>query len=96
MTNHPLGQACALLTAIVWGYALVLFKLSGEHIPPLALNLFKSAVGLTLLVLTIIGLTIWDPASLAPVRAQPVGGLCLLLLSGAIGIALADTLFFRA
>jgi hypothetical protein len=47
MTNHPLGQACALLTAIVWGYALVLFKLSGEHIPPLALNLFKSAVGLT-------------------------------------------------
>lgn len=96
MTNHPLGQACALLTAIVWAYALVLFKLSGEHIAPLALNLFKSAVGLTLLVLTLVGLTIWDPASLVSVRAQPIGGLCLLLLSGAIGIALADTLFFRA
>ncbi len=93
--NHPLGQACALLSALIWAFALVLFKLSGERITPLALNLYKNIVGLVLLTLTLLGLALL-PDRPAPWSAMPADELCLLLLSGAIGIALADTLFFAA
>ena len=78
MAEHLLGQTCALLAAITWGGAVVLFKCSGEQVPPLALNLFKNTVAIVLLVLT------------------PAQDLALLAISGVIGVALADTLFFRA
>jgi drug/metabolite transporter (DMT)-like permease len=94
--NHPLGQFCALLTAIIWGYALVLFKRSGEHIAPVALNLYKSAVGLALLIATLVGLIVTGADSLQAVQRQSLGDISLLLLSGVIGIALADSLFFHA
>lgn len=94
--NHPLGQACALLTAIIWAYALVLFKRSGEEVPPVALNLYKNTVGLILLVATLAALIAVGADSLAPLRECPQGDIALLLLSGIIGIALADSLFFHA
>lgn len=94
--NHPLGQACALLTAVLWGYAVVLFKLSGERFGPVALSLFKNTVGLVLLVGTLAALMLWNPRGLALLGQQHPGDLCLLLLSGIIGIAIADTIFFHA
>ena len=50
MSDAGIGQLCALLTAMVWASSMVLFKRSGETIPPLALNAFKNVVGLALLV----------------------------------------------
>lgn len=94
--NHPLGQSLALLTAITWAYALILFKLSGERISPIALNLFKNVVGLVLLVAT---LGVLIPLNMTPgnvLTATDPGDICILLLSGIIGIALADTIFFHA
>ncbi len=76
--NHPLGQACALLSALIWAFALVLFKLSGERITPLALNLYKNIVGLVLLTLTLLGLALL-PDRPAPWSAMPADELCLLL-----------------
>lgn len=96
MTQHLFGELLALATAVTWAFAVVLFKLSGERIPPLALNLYKNVVALTLLGLTL-GLSIAaGHDSLNVLRACPRGDVCLLLLSGVIGIALADTLFFHA
>ncbi len=94
--NHPLGQFCALLTAMIWAYALVLFKRSGETVAPIALNLYKNTVGLALLIGTLVLFMAagWD--SFRPVQELPPDELALLLLSGIIGIALADTLFFHA
>ncbi len=92
--HHLLGQFCALLTAILWGYALVLFKLGGERIQPIALNLYKNAVGLVLLAATLGLLLATGLDSLEPVRQRSLAELGLLVASGFIGIALADTIFF--
>jgi drug/metabolite transporter (DMT)-like permease len=96
MPNHPLGQTCALLTAMVWACALVLFKRSGEQIAPVALNLFKNVVGMVLLAATLgvgllVGIEDWTA-----VREHGFGDIAILLLSGFLGIALADTLLFAA
>lgn len=85
-----------MLAAITWACALVLFKRSGERIRPLALNLYKNTVGLVLLIVTLGVLIALGSESLDPLRQQAAGDLCLLLLSGLLGIALADTLFFHA
>ena len=94
--NHPLGQACALGAAITWAFALVLFKRSGERIAPVALNLYKNAVGLTLLVATLGLLILLGYERLDGPRAYSRQEIGLLLLSGIIGIAVADTLFFHS
>jgi drug/metabolite transporter (DMT)-like permease len=94
--NHPLGQACALLTAIMWAFAVVLFKLSGERTAPLALNLFKSTIGLILLGATLGGLLLGRWETLEPLHALSAAQVTILLLSGFIGIAVADTIFFHA
>jgi drug/metabolite transporter (DMT)-like permease len=94
--NHPLGQTCALSAAVIWGYAVVLYKRSGEEISPVALNLYKNAVGLILLVATLGVLMALGVEDFAPLREHCLGDITLLLLSGIIGISLADSLFFYA
>lgn len=96
MPKDLIGQTCALLTAILWGYAVVLFKRTGETIPPLGLNLFKNAVGLLLLVATLAGLIATGHDQLDLWHVLHYDEICLLLLSGVVGIALADTIFFHA
>jgi drug/metabolite transporter (DMT)-like permease len=96
MANHPLGQTCALLTAILWAYALVLFKRSGEQVAPVALNLFKNAIGMMLLGGTLGVAVLAGVESFTAVRGYCLGDVALVLLSGFLGIALADTLLFWA
>jgi len=96
MTADLLGQTYALLAAITWAFALVLLKQSTEHATPMGLNLFKNAVGLVLLVATLVAQAVWQPDSggwLPNVSRRDLG---ILVLSGVIGIALADTMFLRA
>jgi drug/metabolite transporter (DMT)-like permease len=94
--NHAVGQTCAVLCAIAWAAALVLFKQSGRQASPLALNLFKNTVGLVLLGISVpIELALAD-RGLADLLAVSWSDHCLLILSGLIGLALADTIFFRA
>ncbi len=86
------GEAYSLAAAFTWGFAMVLFKRTGESVPPMALNLFKNTVGLVL-----IGATLWligDP--LETLTRMSRREIAILLLSGVIGIAVADTIFFAA
>ncbi len=90
LTPDHIGQINALLAAFTWAFALIFFKLTEGHYHPLAMNLFKNILGVLLLLVTIplFGET-W-----AELREHPVEEAYILLISGFLGIALADTVFF--
>ena len=83
------GEIAALGAAILWAISSIIYSRLGQRIPPLKLNLFKGAIAITLLVLTLFLRNDFLP-SIAPVP------LCLLLLSGVVGIGIGDTAFFAA
>jgi drug/metabolite transporter (DMT)-like permease len=85
-----LGEILALICAMVWGLAVILFKKSGEVVHPLALNLFKVVLGVVLLLPTT-----WIAGQFWPSNAS-CSDIYLLLLSGALAIGISDTLFFMA
>jgi drug/metabolite transporter (DMT)-like permease len=89
-TTPYIGEAFALLTAIAWAFAVILFKKSGETVHPIGLNLFKDLFALVLFLPTmwLFGETLW--------RDAPAGEYALLLASGALGIGLGDTFFFKS
>ena len=92
MSEHLLGQILSLLAALAWACGLIFFKRSGERVPPIALNLFKNTVAVLLLAITLLAMGD-GPGRLGDF---PSGDVYILLLSGVIGIALADTLFFHS
>jgi drug/metabolite transporter (DMT)-like permease len=94
--NHPLGQVFSLLAALTWAYALVLFKQSTVHISPIGLNLFKNAIGLVLLFATLAVMAAAGQEQFDTLLHHSARDLGILMLSGIIGIALADTVFFYA
>ncbi len=85
-----LGEILSVLTALVWAASVVLFRLSGRRLTPLALNFFKNIVATVLLLLTLALLR------QELLRSAPLMDYLLLALSGVIGISIAATLFFRS
>ncbi len=85
-----LGQTLALISAFAWAFAVVLFKKSGETVHPIALNLFKNLLALILLLPT---LAIFRQALFRPVRFSEY---VIFLISGFLGMAIGDTLFFMS
>ncbi len=84
------GRASALSAAMTWAVALVLFRKSGETVPPIGMNLFKNIIGTSLLVVTLIVMG----ESWATLGQYPVEDIYLLVISGFLGLALADTFLF--
>lgn len=84
-----LGESLALLTAVIWATAVILFKKSGDSVHPIGLNLFKNLLAVMLFVPTIL---LFGEKLLYP---APLNDYLLLLGSGALGIGLADTLYFQ-
>ena len=85
------GEFYAAACAVLWAVAVVLFRRSGDDVSPLALNLFKNVLGLGLLSLTLL---LTGNAFLPAERSM--GDWAILMASGLIGIAAADTLFFAS
>lgn len=85
-----MGEIYALGAAIVWACAVILLQRSGESAGPFALNLFRIGISLPLLVITTL------LAGTPLLRAAPLTDYLILLASGVIGIAIADTLFHRS
>ncbi len=79
-----------MITAVCWAIAVVLFKKSGETVHPIALNLFKNILALVLFIPTvyIFGEILF--------RKAPVSDYALMLISGMLGISVADTCYFVA
>jgi drug/metabolite transporter (DMT)-like permease len=84
-----MGELFALCAAVVWAFAVILLRRSGETVAPFALNLFRVGVSclLFVLLLPVLGISLFGDLAR--------NDLALLALSAAVGIALSDTLFHR-
>jgi drug/metabolite transporter (DMT)-like permease len=90
-TTFPyLGELMSFCTAWIWAFAVILFKKSGETVHPIGLNFFKNTLATVLFLPTlwIFGETL--------ARKAPLSDYLLLIISGALGIGIADTLFFMS
>jgi drug/metabolite transporter (DMT)-like permease len=89
--SSTIGELYSLTCALIWAVAVILFRKSGETIPPVALNLFKNTVALALFLITlpVLGVTVFPH----DVRAIEWAA---LVVSGVLGIGVADSLFFAA
>jgi drug/metabolite transporter (DMT)-like permease len=87
---RSIGEILALTSGVAWAVAVVLFRVSGRSIHPVGLNLGKNVLGLALIVPTL--LLLGEPLAFP----APASTTLLLLLSGVLGIAVSDTLFFNA
>ena len=85
------GEFYSIGCAVLWSAATILFRKSGEHVPPVALNVFKNTVAL---VLFLISLAVRG-GPLAPGEV-PWQDWVVLLVSGAVGIGIADSLFLAS
>ncbi len=82
-----MGESLALVTAVAWAFAVVLFARSGEHVAAFPLNLFRVTVGASLLLPTLLA------SGEGLLRPAPLGDYLILVASGVIAIAVSDTLF---
>ena len=85
-----MGEFFALVCGLVWSLAVILFRKSGQVVPPLALNLFRVVVSSIAFLITLAVLQ--QPL----LRNAPLQDYLLLSLSGLIAIALSDTLFHHS
>jgi drug/metabolite transporter (DMT)-like permease len=89
LQDYPfLGEILSLGSGFVWAIAILLFRVSGKSVHPLGLNLFKNTLATVLIILTM--LLLGEPLLLK----APWQNYGLMALSGVIGLALSDTLFF--
>jgi drug/metabolite transporter (DMT)-like permease len=84
------GEFFALSSALLWALAVILFRRAGGALPAFELNLFKNLLGFALLVPTV--------AAVEGLRLPeyPLRDVAIALVSGYIGIAVADTWYLRA
>ncbi len=84
-----LGEFGSAACAMLWAVSTILFRVSGKDINPISLNLLKNTIGLILFSLTLLCMGIsWFPENMT------LGDCLLLVISGAFGLAIADTLYF--
>lgn len=85
-----LGEFLALGCAFIWAVAVILFRRTNNVLPPFETNLFKIVLGFVL---------IWPTLLLVEGFAVPEYSLVeigTVLLSGYLGIAVADTWYLRS
>jgi drug/metabolite transporter (DMT)-like permease len=85
------GEFYAAACAFVWAFAVILFRKSGESVDPVALNVFKGAIALVCLTVTLLLLRL----PFLPDGTAHVDWL-VLYVSGVLGIGIADSLFFAS
>lgn len=84
------GEVYALSCAVAWSVAIILFRKAGDSLTPTVMNLFKTAVGFVLMVPTL-----WLVEGQWFVETQ-VDHFFILVLSGVMGIGIADALVLKS
>lgn len=85
-----LGELYALICALLWASAVVMFKHAGDSLSANTLNLVKNLIGVLLLLPTAVLL---EGLSLPALNTSEW---LILAASGYLGIAVADTWYFQA
>ena len=85
-----IGELYALVCALCWALAVILFKHAGNSLTANGLNLTKNVIGLSLLIPTAL---LVEGLSLPALTNQEW---LVLIVSGYFGIAVADTWYFQA
>jgi drug/metabolite transporter (DMT)-like permease len=85
---ETLGYVSAVLTALFWANAVILFKKTSDSVAALPLNLLKTTVGLSLVSITYILLD-------RPPTDASLTDYWMLAGSGALGVGVADILVLR-
>ena len=85
-----IGEAGAFISAILWAIGVILYKKSGEVMHPVALNIFKNLLSLMLFIPILIIMKVPFFLSL------PLTEYIIFIVSGLLGIAVGDTLFFKS
>lgn len=88
--NFGLGEFFSLASAAAWAVGVIWYRRLGRTLPPLALNFLKNSLVLGMLVPAVPLLHGFDLPAFTAMQVA------MALASGFIGIALADTLYFRA
>ena len=86
------GEILSLSSAVFWALAVVMMKRVGEKIHPVALNLFKNAIGAILIGITLF--IIGEP--LINTEFVTKEDYIRLIASAIIGLGLADILFLHS
>lgn len=81
-----MGDLYALLTAVCWSFAVILFELSSKELNPLQMNIIKNSIGVMGFIATIFILNI-------PYPDFSSSNLIILLISGITGVGIADLFF---
>ena len=85
-----IGELYALVCALCWALAVILFKHAGNSLTANGLNLTKNVIGLSLLIPTA-----WLIEGLSLPVLTNLEWL-ILIVSGYFGIAVADTWYLQA
>jgi drug/metabolite transporter (DMT)-like permease len=86
------GEFFALASPMAWALAVVMFRKSGETLPPFELNLLKNGFSLLLMVLTLVAGALLFGGGWPRFSGMDYA---IMLASGVLGMALADTLYLR-
>ncbi len=87
----PIGEILSLASAITWGISVSLFKIIGNTISPYILNPLKNTIGSILFLITCLLFT--DSMLINELNRIDF---IILILSGIIGITIADVLFLNS
>ncbi|MCO7227452.1 DMT family transporter [Pleionea sp. CnH1-48] len=85
-----IGEFFALASAVAWAAAVIMFTRLGDKMPALELNLCKNLIGFTLILASAL---VFEGFALPDMSAF---NWSLLIISGVMGIAIADTLYMKA
>ncbi len=84
------GDIFAVLAALVWSFCVILMRISGFQVPPVALTVFKGSLATVFFLVTL-------PLVGAPLVADLSAlNYFRLVVSAVLGITIADTLFAAA
>jgi len=84
-----MGDIYALLTAVCWSFAVILFEFSSNKLNPLQINIVKNSFGVIGFIITIFILDI-------PYPNFSNENLVILSVSGLIGVGIADLFFLES
>lgn len=88
-TQIIFGGVAALIAALLWAVAAIIFRRLGENVPPAELNLVKGSLAVILMIFTTLVIRESFPV-------MPLITFLLLLISGIVGIGIGDTAYFES